>query len=382
MAWALVVIDGEGPLYYRGGLVAFALAAVLVVHVVTSGRGGLLARALSVGPLVALGLISYGVYLWHWPVIVYLTPERAGFDGWRLDAVCVAATLALAVASYRLVEQPIRRGALRGRTVRVALVGSVAAVAVAALVATNGVSRVPGTAVAMGAGGSELTVYPESIPEGAERILLVGDSGPTYLGPVLAARAEAVGAVAASDARPFCTVLAPEGVARWASGQVIAREPCHAERRQAWSELVERFDPDVVVYYLAAGGGAAELRYRGDWVTECDDVYGAYLRDALRDDADVLAAGGATVALATTPRAPFVGTARDASLAGLACRRTTLDAVVGERPGTAIVDMESFLLEADAGHDESLYRDLVHLSDRGATLVADWLLVVTRGMRP
>jgi peptidoglycan/LPS O-acetylase OafA/YrhL len=382
MAWALVVIDGEGPLYYRGGLVAFALAAVLVVHVVTSGRGGLLARALSVGPLVALGLISYGVYLWHWPVIVYLTPERVGFDGWRLDAVCVAATLALAVASYRLVEQPIRRGALRGRTVRVALVGSVAAVAVAALVATNGVARVPGTAVAMGADGSELTVYPESIPEGAERILLVGDSGPTYLGPVLAARAEAVGAVAASDARPFCTVLAPEGVARWADGHVIAREPCHAERRQAWSGLVESFDPDVVVYYLAAGGGAAELRYRGDWVTECDDVYSAYLRDALRDDADVLGAGGATVALATTPQAPFVVAAPHASLAGLACRRTTLDAVVGERPGTAIVDMESFLLEAEAGHDESLYRDLVHLSDRGAALVADWLLVVTREMRP
>jgi hypothetical protein len=44
--------------------------------------------------------------------------------------------------------------------------------------------------------------------------------------------------------------------------------------------------------------------------------------------------------------------------------------------------MESFLLEAEAGHDESLYRDLVHLSDRGAALVADWLLVVTREMRP
>jgi peptidoglycan/LPS O-acetylase OafA/YrhL len=99
MAWALAAIDGQGPRYYRGGLLAFALAAVLVVHVVTSGRGGLVTRALSVRPLVALGVISYGVYLWHWPVIVYLTPERAGLDGWGLDAACVAATLVLAVAS-------------------------------------------------------------------------------------------------------------------------------------------------------------------------------------------------------------------------------------------------------------------------------------------
>jgi peptidoglycan/LPS O-acetylase OafA/YrhL len=375
MAWALAAIDGQGPRYYRGGLLAFALAAVLVVHVVTSGRGGLVTRALSVRPLVALGVISYGVYLWHWPVIVYLTPERAGLDGWGLDAACVAATLVLAVASYHLVERPVRRGVLRGRTVRIALAGSVAAIGAAALVATNGVARVPGTEVAMGADGGELTVYPESIPAGAQRILLVGDSGPTYLGPVLAAKAEAVGAAAASDAQPFCTILAPEGEARWSDGQVVAREACHDERRAAWSELVEDFDPDVVVYYLAAGGGAAELRYRGEWLTECDDAYGTYLRNAMRQDADVLGAGGATVALATTPQAPFVVAAPEVAREGLACRRATLEGVVADRPGTAIVDMEAFLLEAGKGRDESLYRDPVHLSDLGADLVADWLLM-------
>jgi hypothetical protein len=143
---------------------------------------------------------------------------------------------------------------------------------------------------------------------------------------------------------------------------MVSRAPCHDERREVWSELVEEFDPDVVVYYLAAGGGAAELRYRGGWVTECDDAYGTYLRDALRDDADVLGAGGATVALATTPHAPFVFAAPDVALAGLACRRTTLEAVVAERPGTGIVDMEAFLLDAQAGQDESMYRDPVHLS--------------------
>ena len=382
MGWALVAIDGTGPLYYRGGLVAFALAAVLVVHVVTSGRGGSLTRGLSVRPLAALGLISYGVYLWHWPVIVYLTPERAGFDGWRLEAACVAAALVLAVASYHLVERPVRRGALRGRTVRVALVGSVAAVGVAALVATNGVARVPGTEVALGTDGSGLSVYPESIPEGAERILLVGDSGPTFLGPVLAERAQAVGAVAASDSQPFCTVLAPEGVARWSDGQMLSREPCHDERRQAWSELVEDFAPDVVVYYLAAGGGAAELRYRGDWVTECDDLYDGYLREALRRDADVLGGGGATVVLATTPEAPFVAAAPDLARRGLACRRETLEAVAAGRPGTEIVDMAAFVLATQPDQDESMYRDAVHLSDLGAALVSDWLLSTTRGMGP
>jgi lysophospholipase L1-like esterase len=110
-------------------------------------------------------------------------------------------------------------------------------------------------------------------------------------------------------------------------------------------------------------------------LTECDDAYGTYLRNAMRQDADVLGAGGATVALATTPQAPFVVAAPEAAREGLACRRATLEGVVADRPGTAIVDMEAFLLEAGKGRDESLYRDPVHLSDLGADLVADWLLM-------
>jgi hypothetical protein len=112
-------------------------------------------------------------------------------------------------------------------------------------------------------------------------------------------------------------------------------------------------------------------------VTECDDAYGSYLRDAMRQDADVLGAGGATVVLATTPQAPFVATAPEASRQGLSCRRATLEGVVADRPGTAIVDMEAFLLEVEQDRDESMYRDLVHLSDLGAELVADWLLMAT-----
>ena len=59
--------------------------------------------------LVGLGLISYGVYLWHWPVIIVLDEPRTGLDGIALDAVRLAVTLAAALASYWLVELPVRR---------------------------------------------------------------------------------------------------------------------------------------------------------------------------------------------------------------------------------------------------------------------------------
>ena len=78
LAAAFLVIDGQGAAYYRGGLVAFTLAVLVIIVAVTGGPPGRAARALSWRPLVALGAISYGVYLWHWPVIVYLTPDRLG----------------------------------------------------------------------------------------------------------------------------------------------------------------------------------------------------------------------------------------------------------------------------------------------------------------
>ena len=374
-AWCVLVVDGTGPAYYRGGLVAFSVAAVALVHAVTAGGGGPVGRVLRVRPLVALGTISYGVYLWHWPVIVYLTPERAGRGGLALDVLRVAVTLVVSVASFVLVERPVRRGALRGRPVHLGLVGAVAATALAVVAATAGVARVPGTDVVMGSAPAEgVGVYPDDIPVDARRILLVGDSGPTYLGPELAAVAEEAGAVAASNSQPFCNILEPEGTTRWADGSIDGDgEPCHDIRRRVWARLVEQFRPDVVVYYIAAGGGAAEVLMEDRWVRECDPDYDRYLADALRSDADLLGSGGATVAFATTPAGPFTA-AGPQVVEALGCRRATFDAVVAARPGTAVVDMAAVVAAGEAHRDDGMFRDPVHLSEAGAEVVAAWLV--------
>ena len=86
-----------------------AVAAVFVVAPVALEQQGLVARVLAWPPLVWLGVISYGVYLWHWPVFLALNGERTGLTGLSLFAIRALATVAVAAMSWWLIEQPIRR---------------------------------------------------------------------------------------------------------------------------------------------------------------------------------------------------------------------------------------------------------------------------------
>ena len=113
-----------------GGLPAFALLSVVLV--IGSIAAGPLRTLLSWRPLRAIGRVSYGVYLYHWPVLVFLTPERLGVGGWWRIAICVLLTGVLAVVSHRFLERPIRE---RRFLSSVGAAGSVLVVAVSVSVA-------------------------------------------------------------------------------------------------------------------------------------------------------------------------------------------------------------------------------------------------------
>jgi peptidoglycan/LPS O-acetylase OafA/YrhL len=83
-----------------------AVAAVVIVDIYA---GGLTTAPLRAVPLVALGRISYGLYLWHWPVFLVLNGGRLHWGFVPLTLVRLAASLAMAVASFFLVEQPFLR---------------------------------------------------------------------------------------------------------------------------------------------------------------------------------------------------------------------------------------------------------------------------------
>jgi peptidoglycan/LPS O-acetylase OafA/YrhL len=111
--YAFFRFDGFGPFIYRGGFALVALASAVliaaVVHPQTRLARGLLGRQ----PLRWLGVRSYGIYLWHWPVFMLTRPDLdVPIDGLPLLALRFVLTVLIADLSYRFVETPIRSGAL------------------------------------------------------------------------------------------------------------------------------------------------------------------------------------------------------------------------------------------------------------------------------
>jgi peptidoglycan/LPS O-acetylase OafA/YrhL len=98
------------PWLYRGGFAVVAVLTAIVIAVLVHPAARL-GAVLGWGPLRWLGLRSYGIYLWHWPVIALTRPDiDVHMSRWILVPLQAAAAVGLAALSYRFVEQPVRRG--------------------------------------------------------------------------------------------------------------------------------------------------------------------------------------------------------------------------------------------------------------------------------
>ncbi|RVT86908.1 acyltransferase [Rhodobacteraceae bacterium CCMM004] len=201
-----------GPSTPFPGLAAVppCLGAALLIQ---TGLGGTwAARALSWRPAVAVGLISYSLYLWHWPVLVLAGQALARELTLAERIGAVALSVVLAAATWRWVERPARRSRrLSGRGVLAAAAVSLGAMAALglALHATGGVpGRIDPARLALAEDdalmhghrhchfASRLTV-PANLcrrgGDGAPRVLLLGDSHADMHGPGLFAAAADAG---------------------------------------------------------------------------------------------------------------------------------------------------------------------------------------------
>ena len=114
IAWYAFGLDEHRAPAFRGGFTAVQLATVAVLAVAVYPAPTVSARLLSTSPLRWVGQRSYGIYLIHWPVIVFLSaaPGEQPEDPLGV-AVQLGLVLGLAALSYRCLEQPVRARGLR-----------------------------------------------------------------------------------------------------------------------------------------------------------------------------------------------------------------------------------------------------------------------------
>jgi len=114
VALSIACTDEYSSFLYRGGEVALA-ASTAFVAMAASHPETFVARALRIAPLRWIGARSYGVYLWHLPVVVFMPETMLASVPVARGVIEVTLIVVLAAASYRLIEEPMRRRAPASR---------------------------------------------------------------------------------------------------------------------------------------------------------------------------------------------------------------------------------------------------------------------------
>ncbi|MBA2279808.1 MAG: acyltransferase family protein [Acidimicrobiia bacterium] len=172
-----LTVDLSDERLFRGGLALHALLSAVVVVGAADGR--LVAALGQLRPLVALGAISYGVYVVHWPLFLLLEPARVGLDGPLLLGVRVAATCVVAFVIHLLVEQPVRLGlALPNWRAPLALATAMSIIVLAAVALPRLELGGPEEVLA---GGATLVTMPDPGPTTASTAVPATTAGPTTM---------------------------------------------------------------------------------------------------------------------------------------------------------------------------------------------------------
>jgi peptidoglycan/LPS O-acetylase OafA/YrhL len=409
IGWAVVAYDSKTPFPGAAALLPTLGAAASIWA--NGGRSTVAGRLLSTPVLVGIGLISYAWYLWHWPVVVFA--NYVSFD--RLTLLqrggLLLVSLALAYASWRWVEGPLRRRQwLAGRRplLMAALLGLVLlSLTGQALRSAQGVpSRLSAQALRYAAAGTwnagqmdclydrhalDATTLCRFGPNRPAQVLVWGDSHAAALAPAVreqARRADVAMALAGHSACPPISGRQRERV-------------CEDFNAEAWRLAAQASISDVVLvahwslYTQGEENGRTELMLHAPGSRLADTAYAERrLAEGLRDSVAKLREAGKRVWLVKEAPEQAVDIAprltrlsmQGASVAGYgrplrdrAARQAFTDRLFAE---LSTVDDQVRLLDptplfcADGltcvaeERGEALYRDTNHLSDQGASKAA------------
>lgn len=405
--WALTPIRASW--LYRGGLTLHAVLVALLIAAVVQ-PDGFVRRLLANRALVALGVVSYGVYLFHWPIVWWVTPQRLGVGPGPTLVVQVALTLAVAAVSYRVLENPLRRGAswspprlAFAATSAVALVavgivtlpepdrsevvalGPTMDVAIPTTPPTTATTAPPTTAAAPEGGSTPTTASTTTTttPLPPLRVMVVGDSFAQSVVIGLQHWGLIDGGMAVMDRTIVGCSFGRGGRNKGVGITRGEQEDCTARDAELLA-AVQEFDPEVVVL---AGGmwDVTDRRPPGfsQWTRIGRPDYDEYLRGEIRHVMDIVQGGGAKVLWANSPYwdpvpdsvifmgdPPYAEAERDR----VDLYNRMLAEEVAARDGVEILDIAGWMRSQPGGEfDPALRPDGVHFSEASTATVAQWL---------
>ena len=347
-------VDGQSEWLFRGGLFAHSIASALLAILVASSSSKF-SLVFSWQPLAYIGRLSYALYLWHWPVFIFCTSERLDVSGLALTAIRLAITFALSIASYFLIEQPIRHkvkwahGA-QGRKVFVAT--SLAAIVIWALITvpetTNKVNADALTSAA--ATTTSVPIAPttttpqESLPP-VTSIYYLGDSVAYDMWPAIEAELNAANVTVHSGAF---------------GGVGIVPTDANTTPLQSLAIELDRYAVDLLILQLSV------------WDAQQDDDQ---QQVALDDLAKFVADQNLRLVFVSFP-----SIAADRSEPGQTSLEDKARAVANQSDGSIIyLDQRSvlgevFTLDIDGDGNPERKRDGIHVCPTGALRSAQWLI--------
>lgn len=378
----------------RGVLPLVAVLSAIVV--VGACRPGPLASLLGWRPLTDLGRISYGVYVYHWPLLLWLTPARTGLQGLSLNALRLAATLALASASYVLIERPVRAGRWPRPVAARVIVPAGYAAAALVIVVLAGTTRpvVDFAAARADLQPSAAAQAPSELPSvtaaplidlsaGAPRVAFFGDSTALMTAVGLADWATATGRMQFILGRtPLGCSISRGGEVRFQGGEGPTKAECD-EWAQSWDSTLTASPVDIAIVQEGPWE-VADRRLPGDttWRGLGDPVLDDYVRQELLAAVDLLQRHVKVIVWLTSPKIetdrafpnppPTPWPENDPTR--MERYNQIVRDVAAVRPIVHIVELGAHLASLPGGElDNGLRPDGIHFGNDTSKVIAPWI---------
>jgi peptidoglycan/LPS O-acetylase OafA/YrhL len=303
MLWAFTnTTDTQSWLYY-GGFLLFAVATAFVITAIVQPAGSPVGWVLQFRTMRWIGAVSYGLYLYHWPVVVAISEPRTGLSGWALALVRIAVTFGITALSYYFVEQPIRHGSFKGHVGRVIAPATFVVVAIVSIFLTAGgreppefLGATPGSVVESPTVTADPTGPAPTPALGS--VLLLGDSVAASLSDALQQEAATRGMALRTATRPGCGLIT--GVPTLPDGEPIpwGRDCSDGTEPYLTSQIAEQAPQTVL--WLSTWETADRL-VGGRLYRFGNKAADEMVLDRLEESRTLITANGARLVLLTNP---------------------------------------------------------------------------------